>query len=64
MNGGAVADATGGTAPALGQAAADRSLNLGEPRKVRTVTIRPDGTVAGAEPPAAQPVATGHPPAP
>ncbi|MFL4997934.1 MAG: SPOR domain-containing protein, partial [Microvirga sp.] len=27
-------------------------------KKVRTVTIRPDGTVAGAEPPAAQPAAS------
>lgn len=36
----------------MGEAAAPRSaantLNLGEPRKVRTVTIRPDGTVVGA----------------
>jgi cell division protein FtsN len=51
MNGGsAVADATGATVPgASGQGRApSNSLNLGEPRKVRTVTIRPDGTVAGA----------------
>jgi hypothetical protein len=49
-SGSAVADATGTTVP--GAAAQGRntpnSLNLGEPRKVRTVTIRPDGTVAGA----------------
>ncbi|QRM27823.1 SPOR domain-containing protein [Microvirga sp. VF16] len=58
MNGNAVADATGGTIP--GGAVKPHqtaSLNLGEPKKVRTVTIRPDGTVAGAEPSAAQPVA-------
>jgi hypothetical protein len=51
MNGGTVADATGTTvagAPARAQQPAN-SLNLGEPRKVRTVTIRPDGTVVGAE---------------
>jgi hypothetical protein len=30
-------------------------LNLGEPRRVRTVAIRPDGTVIGAEPPAPVP---------
>jgi len=49
-NGGsAVADATGATVPgAPNQARTSNSLNLGEPRKVRTVTIRPDGTVAGA----------------
>ncbi|PVE25203.1 hypothetical protein DC522_06630 [Microvirga sp. KLBC 81] len=60
--GGAVADATGTTVPgASGQArGASNSLNLGEPRKVRTVTIRPDGSVVGApEPaPAASPVPT------
>lgn len=58
MNGSAVADATGGTIP--GGAVKPQqtaSLNLGEPKKVRTVTIRPDGTVAGSEPPAAQPAA-------
>jgi hypothetical protein len=60
MNGSAVADATGGTVP--GGAVKQQqtaSLNLGEPRKVRTVTIRPDGTVAGSEtaaPQAAAPV--------
>ncbi|WP_445505096.1 SPOR domain-containing protein [Microvirga sp. G4-2] len=57
---GAVADATGATVPgAPGHARnAPNSLNLGEPRKVRTVTIRPDGSVVGApEPaPAASPV--------
>ncbi|MBF9232375.1 SPOR domain-containing protein [Microvirga sp. BT350] len=37
MNG-ASAEATGATAPAA------NSLNLGEPRKVRTVSIRPDGS--------------------
>jgi septal ring-binding cell division protein DamX len=55
MNGSAVADATGGTVP--GGAVKHQqtaSLNLGEPRKVRTVTIRPDGTVAGSEAPAPQ----------
>jgi hypothetical protein len=55
MNGGStVADATGTTVPgASGQGrSAPNSLNLGEPRKVRTVTIRPDGTVAGAPEPA------------
>ncbi len=60
MNGSAVADATGGTVP--GGAVKQQqtaSLNLGEPRKVRTVTIRPDGTVAGSDtaaPQAAAPV--------
>ncbi|MDP8920106.1 MAG: SPOR domain-containing protein [Pseudomonadota bacterium] len=60
MSGSAVADATGGTVP--GGAVKHQqtaSLNLGEPRKVRTVTIRPDGTVAGSEtaaPQAAAPV--------
>ncbi len=62
MNGSAVADATGGTVP--GGAVKHQqtaSLNLGEPRKVRTVTIRPDGTVAGSE--AAAPQATAPVPA-
>ncbi|WP_230532012.1 SPOR domain-containing protein [Microvirga roseola] len=60
LNGGAVGDAMGGAAP---QQPAN-GLNLGEPRKVRTVTIRPDGTVVGAEPanpgpaPAAAPLPT------
>ncbi|MBB4039631.1 hypothetical protein GGR34_001273 [Microvirga flocculans] len=57
MNGNAVADATGGTVP--GGAVKHQqtaSLNLGEPKKVRTVTIRPDGTVAG-EAPSSQPAA-------
>ncbi|MGO4526513.1 SPOR domain-containing protein [Microvirga sp. 2MCAF35] len=58
MNGGAVADATGGTIPAgTVKPQQTASLNLGEPKKVRTVTIRPDGTVAGSEHPAAQPAA-------
>jgi cell division protein FtsN len=56
MNGNAVADATGGTAGAPVKPQQTASLNLGEPKKVRTVTIRPDGTVAG-EPPAPQPAA-------
>jgi cell division protein FtsN len=56
MSGSAVADATGGTVPGGAiRPQQTASLNLGEPKKVRTVTIRPDGTVAGAEPPAAQP---------
>jgi hypothetical protein len=52
--GSVMADATGATVPgAASQArAAHSSLNLGEPRKVRTVTIRPDGTVVGAPEPA------------
>jgi len=58
-NGGSVlADATGATMPGAAPQArnAHNSLNLGEPRKVRTVTIRPDGTVVGApEPAQAQP---------
>jgi hypothetical protein len=53
--GGTVADATGATGHGAPRQNAN-SLNLGEPRKVRTVTIRPDGTVAGAahEAPAAR----------
>ncbi len=50
-NGGSVvADATGATVPGAASQArnAPNSLNLGEPRKVRTVTIRPDGSVVGA----------------
>lgn len=57
MNGG-TADATGGTVARPQQTA---SLNLGEPKKVRTVTIRPDGTVVGAEPASAQPDAAPAP---
>jgi len=58
MNGGAVADATGGTiSTSTVKPQQTASLNLGEPKKVRTVTIRPDGTVAGSEQPAAQPAA-------
>lgn len=58
-NGGStVADATGATSHgANGHSRQNaNNLNLGEPRKVRTVTIRPDGTVAGAaqEAPAAR----------
>ncbi|MBD2748672.1 SPOR domain-containing protein [Microvirga sp. BT688] len=56
MNGNAVADATGGTVGASGKPQQTASLNLGEPKKVRTVTIRPDGTTAG-EAPAPQPAA-------
>ncbi|MFL5021177.1 MAG: SPOR domain-containing protein [Microvirga sp.] len=59
MSGSSVADATGGTVPGGAiKPQQTASLNLGEPKKVRTVTIRPDGTVAGAEPPAAQPAAS------
>ncbi len=50
-NGGsATADATGATVPGAASPgrSGSNSLNLGEPRKVRTVTIRPDGTVVGA----------------
>jgi cell division protein FtsN len=50
MNGNAVADATGGTLGASGKPQQTASLNLGEPKKVRTVTIRPDGTMAGEAP--------------
>ncbi|MGF9758325.1 SPOR domain-containing protein [Microvirga sp. 0TCS3.31] len=57
MNGNAVADATGGTIGASGKPQQTASLNLGEPKKVRTVTIRPDGTTAG-EAPAPQPAAS------
>ncbi len=56
MNGNAVADATGGTLGASAKPQQTASLNLGEPKKVRTVTIRPDGTMAG-EAPAPQPAA-------
>ncbi|MXQ13276.1 SPOR domain-containing protein [Microvirga makkahensis] len=49
-----VADATGAGMPGAApqSRSASNSLNLGEPRKVRTVTIRPDGTVVGAPEPA------------
>jgi cell division protein FtsN len=50
MNGSAVADATGGTVGASSKPQQTASLNLGEPKKVRTVTIRPDGTVSGDAP--------------
>lgn len=43
MNAGASADATGATASSR------NGLNLGEPKKVRTVSIRPDGSVAQPE---------------
>jgi hypothetical protein len=59
MNGGTVADATGGTIPGGAMKAQQTaSLNLGEPKKVRTVTIRPDGTVGASDAPAPQPAAT------
>jgi len=51
MNSGA-ADATGATS---NQAPPPAGLNLGEPRKVRTVTIRPDGTVVNPEGATARP---------
>ena len=55
MNG-AVADATGATVSApQGQQPAG-GLNLGEPRKVRTLSIRPDGTLINPEASAARPV--------
>ncbi len=47
MNGGSVADATGSAGPAPH---AGGGLNLGEPRKVRTISIKPDGTLARPEP--------------
>ncbi|MBJ6125486.1 SPOR domain-containing protein [Microvirga splendida] len=56
MNGNAVADATGGAIGTSVKPQQTASLNLGEPKKVRTVTIRPDGTTAG-EAPAPQPAA-------
>jgi hypothetical protein len=42
-------------------------LNLGEPRKVRTIAIRPDGSIIGSEPPGQaglQPPSTASVPAP
>ena len=50
MNGNAVADATGGTLGTSGKPQQTASLNLGEPKKVRTVTIRPEETMAGEAP--------------
>lgn len=47
MNGGSVTDATGSAGPAPH---ATNGLNLGEPRKVRTISIKPDGTLARPEP--------------
>jgi hypothetical protein len=47
MNAGASADATGATAAAAQQPA--NGLNLGEPRKVRTVAVRPDGSMVRPE---------------
>lgn len=59
MNAGTSADSTGATMPAQTQQPAN-GLNLGEPRKVRTVSIRPDGTVvtpnAGARPAGPAPI--------
>jgi len=56
-SGSVVADATGATVAGASPARNPHSsLNLGEPRKVRTVTIRPDGTVVGA--PEAAPAAS------
>lgn len=43
-----MADATGATVPAMAPQAV-AGLNLGEPRKVRTVSIRPDGTVVSPD---------------
>jgi hypothetical protein len=58
-------EATGAVTPAAG------GLNLGEPRKVRTVSIRPDGSVVGSEgaapamkPPAPAPTAAPAPAGP
>jgi hypothetical protein len=51
MNAGSSADATGATAahPAGTAPQSAGGLNLGEPRKVRTIAIRPDGTLARPE---------------
>jgi hypothetical protein len=46
------ASETTGSAPGVKAPASTGGLNLGEPRKVRTVSIRPDGSVVGAEAPA------------
>jgi cell division septation protein DedD len=57
-------DSTGTTSPSVPAAQnAGRALNLGEPRKVRTVSIRPDGTVAGVDSANARPAAIPAPPA-
>jgi hypothetical protein len=70
MNGGSVADATGSAGPAP---QAGGGLNLGEPRKVRTISIKPDGTLARPEPeakvaavaaPPAMTMPAANPPAP
>ncbi|WP_210487690.1 SPOR domain-containing protein [Microvirga antarctica] len=55
MNGGAVAESTGSAGPAHPPAAP--GLNLGEPKKVRTIAIRPDGTLARQDTEAKAPVA-------
>lgn len=63
------AEATGATTPAAGH-----GLGLSEPKKVRTVSIRPDGTIAGTDmaaaasmpapaAPAARPTVVAGPPA-
>jgi hypothetical protein len=56
-------DAAGAAAPRPNAG----GLNLGEPRKVRTIAIRPDGTIIGSEPPGQaglQPPSTASVPAP
>jgi SPOR domain len=63
INGGNSAESTGATAPHAAPHAQQQAggLNLGEPRKVRTVAIRPDGTTArpeGQQPPRPSPVPT------
>ncbi|MEZ0170281.1 SPOR domain-containing protein [Microvirga sp. TS319] len=63
-NGSAMADATGATAASAASQSrgTPNSLNLGEPRKVRTVTIRPDGSMVGApEAPGARPASAAAP---
>jgi cell division septation protein DedD len=53
----------GGEAQAVpSQPQSTGGLNLGEPRRVRTVAIRPDGTIIGAEPPASRPAPVPPPP--
>jgi hypothetical protein len=62
----APSDASGGARPqASGTPAANNGLNLGEPRRVRTVSIRPDGTIISPEaPPSAPQSAPAAAPAP
>ncbi|HEY8384277.1 MAG TPA: SPOR domain-containing protein [Microvirga sp.] len=52
------AEATGATTPVAGH-----GLGLSEPKKVRTVSIRPDGTMAGGDMAAAAPLPTPAAPA-